>query len=192
MPPGGGGDGDLALDDADLHGADPGQERAVVKPAKDRRLARGREPGQEGGTGAIHGLKEGVGGESPVQQHDHARMQGAQQAASEDGFARLAGAEDRVDDRAGAAGHQGDQQDLRVAGGGGVLIGSFAQPSPHVRVVWHVQVRAVDGDDQQSGPAGAGGADRTGRTAEQVEQGLQRAHAQPAPGVSQSGRGDLR
>ncbi|MDP9609106.1 hypothetical protein JOF35_001383 [Streptomyces demainii] len=98
VPPGGGGDGDLALDDADLHGADPGEEGAIVEPSQDGRLARGGEPGQEVGAGVVHGLQEGVGGESPVQQYDHALAHRAHQATPEDGFAGLAGAEDRVDD----------------------------------------------------------------------------------------------
>jgi hypothetical protein len=122
---GGGGDGDLALDDADLRWADPGQERAVLEVAQDRGLAGGGQPGEERGTGVRDGGQEGVGGQAAVQQHDHVLIQGAGKALAVGGLAAGTGTEDRVDHRPGAAGDQGDQADLRIAGGG-VLVGALA------------------------------------------------------------------
>ena len=119
-------------------------------------------------------------------------MQRAGQPLGVADFTTAARAEDRVDDRPGAARDERDQQDLRVAGGGGVLVGALAQAGPGGGVVRDVQAGAVDRDDQQPGPARAGGADRGRRAAQQVEQGTQRAYPEPDTGVPQRRGGDLR
>lgn len=51
VPAVGGGDGDLAFDDADLDVAHPGQERAVGQPAQDRGFTVRGQSGQEVGAG---------------------------------------------------------------------------------------------------------------------------------------------
>jgi hypothetical protein len=114
-------------------------------------------------------FQEGVGGKAAVQQDDHARAQRAGQPLPVAGLATAARAEDGVDDRPGAARDERDQQDLRVTGGGSVLVGALAQPGPGGRVVGDVQVRAVDRDHQQAGPASPSGADRGRRAGQQVK-----------------------
>ena len=108
------------------------------------------------------------------------------------GLAPAARAEHGVDDRPGAAGDERDQQDLRVAGGVGVLVGPLAQPGPGSGIVGDVQAGPVDRDHQQPSPAGPGGADRGRRAPQQVEQGAHRAHSEPGAGVPQPGCSDLR
>lgn len=106
------------------------------------------------------------------------------------GLAAGTGAGHGVDDSAGAAGDQGYQQNLRVAGGG-VLVGGLAQVGAGCRVVGDIEAGAVDRDHQQAGPAGTGRADRGRRSAQQVEQCAHRAYTEPGAGVPQRGAGDL-
>lgn len=59
------------------------------------------------------------------------------------------------------------------------------------RAVGDIEAGAVDRDGQQTFETGAGGTDRRGRPAQQVEQGLHRADTQMGPGVPERGAGDL-
>ncbi len=152
---------------------------------QDWRLPVGGEPGQEVGAGRGGRVEEVCGGEAPVEQDEHAGMHGPGQAATEDRLARFPGSEYRVDHRSCSAGDQRDEQDLRISRGSGVLVGRLAQLRAHSGLVGDVQMRAVDRDDQQSRPPGAGGADCRGRSAQQVEQGPHRTYSEPAAGLPQ-------
>src|SRR5215469_4408256 len=57
-----GGDGDLALDDADFDASEDGQEGAIGQAAQDRRRAGGGQPGQEVRMSAGGGGQQGIGG----------------------------------------------------------------------------------------------------------------------------------
>jgi hypothetical protein len=127
-----------------------------------------------------------------VQQHDHAVVQGAHQAPAMAGFPAGAWAERGGDDGSGAAGNQGGQQDLRVAGSGGVLVRSIAQRCPQRGIVGYVKVGAVDRHHQQARPTCPGRAYSAGRSPQHVEQGPQRAHSESGAGMPQRGRGHLR
>jgi hypothetical protein len=138
VPAGGGGDGDLAFDDAHVEAADPGQERAVAEMPQDRWFTGRGQPGQQRRAGGGDLFEQGVAGQALVEQHDHAGVQGPGQPG---GVGALTGAgrpEHDVDDRAGAAGDQSDQRDLRVAAGLGVLVAAFAQTGAGGGVVGRV------------------------------------------------------
>jgi len=66
VPSGGGGDGDLAFDDADVDGGDAGEEGTVRQTPQDRGFACGGQSGQEVGSGGSGVLQEGVGAEASV------------------------------------------------------------------------------------------------------------------------------
>src|SRR6266545_4158192 len=112
---GGGGDGDLGLDHADLDLADPRQVGPVGVAGQHRQLAVGLEPHQQMRLGGGDLAQEGGVVEVAVQQHEHARPQAAQQPTGIAWLAAAGGAVGGVDQAAGAAGHQGDQAQQRIA-----------------------------------------------------------------------------
>ena len=134
---------------------------------------------------------QGAGGEVAVGQHDHARPQAAQQRRSVGGLPAGGRAEHRVDEGAGAAGHQRQQPDLGVAGAA-VVARVLGEPGQVRRAVGHRQDGAVDRAHQQPVPPCPALARGSGRAAQQIKQEPQRRGPDPAPRLGQRPRGRCR
>ena len=122
--------------------------------------------------------------EVTVQQHDHAGVQAAPQPAGVVQLAAAGGAEHRVDDGPGAAGHQGHQPQQRIPRPA-VVAGLLAVGGQVPGAIGDAHGGPVDGAHQQPAPAHRPGGDRRGRAAQQVEQPPQRRGAQARAGLPQ-------
>ena len=184
VPAGAGGDGDLALDHPDLHRADLRQERPVTVAAQHRRLAVALDADQQVRLrgGELADQRGDI--EVTVQQHDHAGVQAARQPPGAVLLTAADRAEDRVDDRARAAGHQGHQPQQRVARPA-VAAGLLTVDGQVPGAIGDAHDGAVNSAHQQPVPADRPGRDRRGRTAQQVKQPPQRRGAEPRAGLPQ-------
>src|SRR6266704_2562779 len=133
---GAGGDGDLGLDHTDLGRADLRQPGAVWVAAQHRQLAVAFEPHQQVRLGGGDRFDQFAVVEVAVQQHDHAGLEAAQQPTGIAWLAAAGGAKGRVDDRAGAAGHQGQQPQQRIPRAA-VVAGLLGEPAQVGRGVGH-------------------------------------------------------
>ena len=181
---GAGGDGDLAFDHPDLHGADLRQERSVAVAAQHRRLAVALDADQQVRLrgGELADQRGDI--EVAVQQHDHAGLQTARQPPGAVLLAAADGAEDRVDDRTGTAGDQGHQPQQRITRTA-VAAGLLTVNSQVPGAIGNAHDGAVNSAHQQPAPADRSRRDRRGRTAQQIEQPPQRRRAQPRTSLPQ-------
>jgi hypothetical protein len=149
----------------------------------------GLDPDQNIGFGRSDRGDEVAGGEVAVGQHEHARPQAAQQLRSVGGLPAGDRAEDRVDEGAGAAGHQRQQPGLGVAGAA-MMPAPLGERRQVRRAVRHGHDSPVDRAHQQPAPPRPAFARDRCRAAEQVKQEPQRRRPDPAACLCQrAGRG---
>ncbi len=136
------------VDDTYGDGTNRRQVGAVTTAAQDGQSAAALHSDQHVRAGLGHGAHQRLGGEVPVQQHDHALAHAVEQARCIRRLAVGGRAEHRVDDRAGAAGHQHEQPQRRISRTT-VVAAVLGERGQIRRAVGHRHGRAVDRADRQ-------------------------------------------
>ncbi len=191
------GDGDPCLDDADGEvpvagagpvdrAADPGQVGTVRQPVLDDRTAPGAGAHQELRAARGDLAQQLVAVEGGVGQQQHRFVQRAQQPPRVAALALALGTERGGQQGPGAALHQHQQPQQRVAELQGVP-DAFGIPPGDLLVLGHVQMGAVQRDRAQAAVVHARPVSFTHRPGQNLKQRPQRARAQAPPGPRERG-----